>query len=256
MDCDRVLVSSGGWAKAKGPQKVKPPNNPNANKVIPVENEHDLIVDIKSIASVPHEPSKDGVRAFRAIRLPKGKACHVPNVTGAYVVNGDWLQIISPAIVYFKAQTARKPQLVTTFIDFGQANGEMSGISIESVPFPLMVKKNTYQKHTMITSVKDVIGFRVINVGMLPFSAHLQPCLSSIQPYKSLNIYKPMEVLKLITQPLANRIPHLSENAEEALEAEVEGIRKQDDAMANKIKAAALARLHPMLLKLTQRPCA
>ena len=74
---------------------------------VDVENDHELIVDLKSIASIPYDPDKDGIRTFRAIRMPKGKCFHVPDVIGKYVMDGEFLQIMAPALVYISTRRRR-----------------------------------------------------------------------------------------------------------------------------------------------------
>ena len=66
MDREQALGALGGWAKVKGPRKAKSPNNPNANRVITVENEQDLA----KIFAPPSGPQSNEARMAATQMVP------------------------------------------------------------------------------------------------------------------------------------------------------------------------------------------
>ena len=58
MGREHALGALGDWSKVKRPRKAKSPNHPNANRMITVENEQDLV----KIFAVPSGPQSNEAR--------------------------------------------------------------------------------------------------------------------------------------------------------------------------------------------------
>ena len=91
--------------------------------------------------------------------FPKGEAVHVPAMVGQYVTTGEWAAVTALTKVHFAASTMREPQLLVCFIDYAMSNPAMTGISVQTVPLPLMPRQGTFSTTSYITKMQDVIGF-------------------------------------------------------------------------------------------------
>ena len=145
----------------------------------------DLIIDFRAACSLPFDPNTEGVKSLRAIKFGKGRAVHVPNDAGKLYVFGDWCSVQALPKVYFKTSTHRDPELLLNFVDYGFANSEMSGISVETLLLPLLVSKGVYQNMTRLTRLEDVVGFSPINHSKTPWSVNLKPALQKQEMFKS-----------------------------------------------------------------------
>ena len=50
----------------------------------------DCVLDVRSLCGLPQDQEEDGVTAFRALLLPKGKTLHVPDEPGCYATLWPW----------------------------------------------------------------------------------------------------------------------------------------------------------------------
>ena len=70
MDREHALGALGGWVKVKGPCKAKSPKHQNANRLITVEIEHDLV----NIFALPSGPQSDEARIAATQMVPVYKS--------------------------------------------------------------------------------------------------------------------------------------------------------------------------------------
>lgn len=214
----------------------------------------DIILDMTALCSLPFQPCEEGVRAFRAILLPKGKALHVPHQPGHYIVNGEWSTQRSLALVHFKTATGRKPELLLSFMDFSVMSNESTGMFVESLHLPLQKKRNVYEETPRVTKISDVAGFTPINHHQLPWSAHLKPALTKSPLFNFWGVHSVDEVDKLIREPLSVRGDKLRNYTQKLIEAEVEGILRQDERAGEKQRAKFTAFLEKTMEKFDSLP--
>ncbi|KAL1496629.1 hypothetical protein AB1Y20_014233 [Prymnesium parvum] len=185
----------------------------------------DIMIDFKACSELPFDPDTGGVKAFRAIVFTKGKGLHVPDKPGHVIVCGEWSKQEALCLVHFAPQTKRDPQLLLNFVDYGYANNSMSGVSVESLPLPLLVKKGTYQDSPQLTRVSDVAGFTPIDAAKMPWAATLKPCLAKQALFKTFGISSPNDLSDwLESQKMEERVKQLVGMANSAMTSHLEAI--------------------------------
>ena len=93
-----------------------------------------LILDFKAACQLPFNPDNGGVKAFRAIIFQKGFGHHVPDEPAKLLLVGEYRRQYALELVHFDPSTARDPELLLAFVDYGLANSAMSGVSVETLP--------------------------------------------------------------------------------------------------------------------------
>ena len=142
--------------------------------------EHNLSLDIKTLISIPHQ--QDGpCRALQAVITEHGKCLHSEKSPGSTVISG-MASVITPfCLVHFIDATKRKPELLVGFGDYGMANIEGQGISVESIPLPLKMRQNQYQRDLYTTEMEKIAGFEQVDLTQIPWSIDLAPCLKGLR---------------------------------------------------------------------------
>ena len=208
----------------------------------------DLIIDFRSVCSLPFDPATEGTKALRALKFGKGKGIHAPNEPGKVFVCGEWQLLTVLMKVYFAPATHREPEFLLTFVDYGFANPAMNGVSVETLSLPLLIKKGVYQDSTRLTRIEDVAGFTPINPGHAPWSITMKPALQKQNFFKTFKIYAPADVPKwLTTQKMDKRIETLAKRTRVAMVDAVKELDRQDPHQASKTKAVFEAKLDSIL---------
>lgn len=214
---------------------------------------HDCVVDLRSLCSIPFDNAEDAVRTFRLLRFPKGKALHVPEKAGHYIVHGDYLSQWALSIVHFAEATARKPELCLSFYDYGVLGTTACGIYVESLALPLLKRKNVYSDTPRMTKISDVVGFSPIDFNSIPWSVHLKPALSKQLVFANLKLFSLQDVKANCRLLLDKRIEKLLVFTKEAMVKEVNASCGRDQRLINKrlaIYEATLAKTEKLLASL------
>ena len=190
---------------------------------------HEIVVDYKGLISLPFDTHNDGMKCARVLIFLRGKAVHVPNVTGQYVTVAPYDVIVAPCIVHF-AGGVRKPELCVSFTDFAATNGELAGVSCESIALPLKLAGGKFRTQVNFTQASMVLGFSPVPPGET--TINLPSTLKNISPFKQFGVSTVSTVLTLIGTGLGKRIPVLREHAQARIKAHVDAIKKAGDAAA------------------------
>ena len=97
-----------------------------------------VVLDLKAVHEFPFDPERAGTKSLRAFIFPRDRVTHVPGSPGKYVVDGDWSTETTLRLVYFAVGTQQKAELLLSFIDHGTADADSIGLSVESMPLPLL----------------------------------------------------------------------------------------------------------------------
>ena len=62
---------------------------------------HECVLDLRALARLPANPDDDGVHAFRAIFMQKGRTVHVPDEPGCYATTSPYRIQTAVCIVHF-----------------------------------------------------------------------------------------------------------------------------------------------------------
>jgi hypothetical protein len=208
---------------------------------------------LKGICGIPFDPLVDGVLSFRALMLPKGKSMAIPDVHGCFAVDGSWTNQVALMVVHFVEKTRRLPELLCYFIDHGMANRDQSGISVASLKLPLLIRKSTYEADTKVAPMSDVSGFTPISIAQAPWSIHLEPALKKLEPFATLQLFKPSTMGTWIAKPVASRIEVLVQMATAALEVAIAAVNRQDPSQASRVRSAAVAKLDTVVAALREK---
>ena len=216
---------------------------------------HDLVIDFRATCSIPFDPESDGVKSLRAIMFGKGKGIHAPSEAGKLYVVGDWKLLTSLLKVHFVSSTHRQPELLLAFVDYGFANSVMSGVSVETLSLPLLVKNGVYQTATKVTRIEDVSGFSPIPLSSAPWSITLKPTLAKKDFFKKNSIFAPADINKwLSSQTMLQRVQSLEKRTRVEMEAEIKDLGRQDPSQATKIKAVFEAKLKTLMDSIAKLP--
>ena len=217
-------------------------------------NTMDCVLDLRALCGLPEDPEEDGVVSFRALLLPKGKTLHVPDETGCYATLGPWRMQTALSLVHFVTATARKPELLLAFVDYGMlSNGASTGVFVMSLQLPLSKKRNVFEETPRFSKVADVAGFTTIDAKQQPWCAQLEPALKRQPLYEGNNLYSPADIPIHLRSPLATRIVGLLATARAGIATKVSALGRQDKRQAERVKAqltAQLDRAHQWLLSL------
>ena len=93
-----------------------------------------MIIDFKSVAEIPFDPQTNGVKVLRSIIYDKGTCCAKPDDASKMVIVGEWRRQFSLTLVHFAESTAREPELLLYFVDYGFCKGDLEGVSVETLP--------------------------------------------------------------------------------------------------------------------------
>ena len=241
-----------------------PPGNPDAvvwSGEVPPEidfntTETEVVIDLKALCVLPFDHEMDGVHAFRALFMPRGKTMKVPDAHGCYIVDGTYSNQTALSVVHFVDSTKRLPELLLSFIDHGMASGTQTGISVSSLKLPLLIRANTYEREIKVAPITDVAGFSRIKISDLPWSAHLEPALKLIEPFRTLAIGKPSAMDAWIKRPLADRLDSIRVIAVSDLDDEVAAVTRQDASQGSRIRTAGLARIDSAIQAIRARAAA
>ena len=215
---------------------------------------HDLIIDFKSVAEIPFDSHTEGVKALRGIVFDKGTCCVNPEDISKLLVVGEWQQESALSLVHFAKSTARDPELLLYFVDYGYCNSEVGGITVETLPLPLCLKKNTYQSDTRLTPITDVAGFETINHGTAPWSTSLKATLKQFVFFKQFEVFSDKGLEVHLKAELSDILEILMQHARDALNEEVAAIIRQDKSAGEKQKAMFTARLEALYKAMIQGP--
>ena len=248
-------ASRGSAAVAKAD---KPPVEPEKNERLVAfdATKQDLIIDFKSVAEIPFDPQTNGVKVLRSIIYDKGTCCANPDDASKMVIVGEWRRQFSLTLVHFAESTAREPELLLYFVDYGFCKGDLEGVSVETLPLPLCLKKNTYQTDTRLTPIADVAGFEAITLNHAPWSVQLKPTLKHFTFFKHFGVFDYKDMQAYIKSPLLERLDKLVALACEELDKETAAIVRQDKTVGEKQKALFKARLDALCSALKAQPLA
>ena len=213
----------------------------------------DVVLDFKSLCGLPWDPQQDGIHTFRALIFDKGKVMHVPDMPGRYVVDGNWDQQSSLQVVHFVESTRRLPELLLSFIDHGMACESQTGISVETLKLPLLIRKDTYETSARVAPMSDVAGFTRIAVTQAPWSLHLAKCLAKLPMFKELKITSPGDVEVFYHTPLSERVAKLRQITLATINTELKAALRQDAGVASRRKAALVATLDSIVATIQER---
>ena len=218
-------------AQTLGGRKMQAAVGTNVEGFKPCEaGTHELVVDYKGVLSLPFDTDNDAIKCVRALIFAKGKAVHVPNVSGQYVTTAPYTLVMAPCLVWF-ALSSRPPELCISFMDFAATNGGLAGVAVESLALPLKMQgKDKYRTLPNVAQANTVVGFSPLPSGEASIS--LSATLKGISPFKQFGVSTINEVSKLVGQPLANRICKLKDHALARILAQVTAIAKAGDSAA------------------------
>lgn len=215
--------------------------------------QHEIVVDLQAMCSIPFDAESSAVESLRAFQFDKGKVAHGP-CAGSYATAGEYKTLGSLMLVHFKPSTKRKVELVLSFADYGMVANGATGVFVCSVPLPLMKRKGVYENSVRYTKLDDVMGFSKIVEGGAPWSIHLKPALQKMGgAHNTYKLFTTVEVGKYIEKPMMEKIEEQLKAAKDALSFHLEGIRRQDAALAEKQTAqfeAQLAKTKEFLVEL------
>ena len=212
--------------------------------------ESNVVIDLKGLHEIPFDTESNGTKSFRALIFPKDRVSHIDERVGNYVVHGDYEVVTGLSIVYFRDGTLLLPNLLLSFIDHGWADADQSGISVESLPLPLMKGSKRYEKYSVIRPIEDIAGFSSLPKGM-PWCVHLAPTLKGLTVQMGYSIagvgVTDLSSLQIfIDGPLEDRIDQLFELAADAVEVEVAAQATQDQRAAQTVRVRFMAKLKSM----------
>ena len=218
-------------------------------------SKQDVVIDFRAACAIPFDPDSDGVKSLRAIAFGKGKGVHAPKEAGKLYVCGEWKLLTSLQKVHFVSSTHRQPELLLAFVDYGFANSTMSGVSVETLALPLLIKNGVYQTATKVTRIEDVSGFSPIPLTSAPWSITLKPALAKKDFFKKNSMYSPADINKwLSSQTMVQRVQTLEKRTRVEMEASIKDMARQDPSQATKIKAVFEAKLKTLMDSIAQLP--
>ena len=188
----------------------------------------ELVPDYKGLLSLPFDTETEGAKCVRFVLFAKGSVVHVPAATGRYVTTKPYEVVNLPMMVHFTG--LRKPEVCVTVCDFGATNGELSGVSIESLALPLKKSNNKYNTQLNMTLVDQVIGFTPLAAG--DATINISNTLKGISPFKQFAASTANGILNLIARPLHERIQKLKEHGMARIKLAVDAIAKSGDHTA------------------------
>ena len=213
-----------------------------------------LMLDFKAACLLPFNPDNGGVKAFRAIIFPKGFAHHVPDEPAKLLLAGAYRRQYALELVHFDRSTARDPELLLAFVDYGLANSAMSGVSVETLPLPLHIRKQTYNTESRLTPITSVVAFEEIDCGKAPWSVHLKACLEKIALFKRTEVFNTTSMKEWIKTKVEPRLEKLHKWATEDIHQEVAAISRQDVSQGTKQGAVFTAKLNSLFDSIRKWP--
>jgi len=228
-----------------GPPNLAPPKSSLAAMITFSAKEHNLSLDIKTLVSIPHQQDRP-CRALQAVVTEHGKCYHSEKSPGAMVISGTASVITTFCLVHFISATKRNPELLVGFCDYGMANIEGQGISVESIPLPLKVRQNNYQRDLYTTEMEKIAGFEQVDLTQIPWSTDLAPCLKGLREASWLEdarITGPAAALHWVNQPMEAKLTRLEMQGTRLIELETEKLVQQDSRSGNQARQLYVARL-------------
>ena len=228
-----------------GPPNLAPPKSSLAAMISFSAKEHNLSLDIKTLVSIPHQQDRP-CRALQAVVTEHGKCYHSEKSPGAMVISGTASVITPFCLVHFISATKRNPELLVGFCDYGMANIEGQGISVESIPLPLKVRQNNYQRDLYTTEMEKIAGFEQVDLTQIPWSTDLAPCLKGLREASWLEdarITGPAAALHWVNQPMEAKLTRLEMQGTRLIELETEKLVQQDSRSGNQARQLYVARL-------------
>jgi hypothetical protein len=214
----------------------------------------ECVLDLRALCALPVDQDEDGVMAFRALMLPKGKTLHVPNEPGCYATLGPWRTQIALSLVHFVKSTKRKAELLLSFVDYGMLSSTAHGIFTMSLQLPLTKQRNVYEETPRFTPIADVRGFTSIKSAQQPWAAVLKPALARQSIYSVPKLFSAEEIIHHLSHRLEARIKTIASTAREGMATAVADLARQDKRLAEKQKARFESRLASTLNWLTSLP--
>lgn len=222
---------------------------------VPFDSEsEELIPDWSGMCSIPFDMESEGLRTFRAMIAPRGKVMHVPDQPGQYIVDGAWTMQGALSIVHFRESTGRAPELLLSFMDFSSVSAIASGLFVETLKLPLLIRNNVYEDSPKTTKVRDVAGFSSINAKRAPWSLHLSQALSKQMVFNCYRIKSPTDMDTFCNLPLGGRVEQMIEWCKIELKEEVKQLQRQDPRLAEKQRLQFEARLHKVVSQIENMP--
>ena len=213
-----------------------------------------LMLDFKAACQLPFNPDNGGVKAFRAIIFPKGFGHQVPDEPAKLLLVGEYRRQYALELVHFDPSTARDPELLLAFVDYGLANCAMSGVSVETLPLPLHIAKKTYNTESRLTPITSVVAFEQIDCGKAPWSMHLKPCLEKIALFKRTEAFNTNSMKEWIKTRVEPRLEKLHKWATEDIHQEIAAISRQDVSQGTKQGSVFTAKLHSLFDSIRKWP--
>lgn len=209
-----------------------------------------VAIDLKALHELPFDPEASGTKSLRAFFFPMGNVTHVDNAPGKFVVNGVYGVENALSIVYFDDGKLQSPELLISFIDHGTANAAQTGISVESLPLPLLKAKGRYENMSVFRPIAEVVGFSSLPGG-LPWTVTLVPALKGLTQklgysFVALGIKDEASLTAFVNEPLADRIPRLFAAAADRLKVEVSEQEGQCARTAQKVLTKFTAKLEAL----------
>ena len=203
----------------------------------------ECVLDVRALCGLPQDSDEEGALAFRALLLPKGKTLHVPDEPGCYATLGPWHSQLALCEVHFVAATARSPELLLAFADYGMLNANRKGVFAMSLQLPLQKARNVFEETARFTKVADISGFSPIDVKRQPWCSLLEPALKRQPIYEEQKLYTPADIINHMRIPLATRIEALVKSARNGIAEKVKDLARQDNRQAQKASARMEAQL-------------
>ena len=143
-----------------------------------------MVPEIRSLCSLPADPTNEPLQTFRAMLFDKGATLHVPEELGSYVTLKPWSMQSALDMVHFIKSTKRVPEILIGFADYAAMMGGKPGscVYVVSLMLPLLKAHNIYQNTPRYTKAIDVAGFSPIDLKVPPWCTNLKPTLERCAP--------------------------------------------------------------------------
>jgi len=210
---------------------------------------HVAVLDLKGVFEFPFNPLQSGTKSFVVILFPRNKVVHA-GMSGCYVVDGGYSVERALGIAYFKDGSLQSPELILAFIDHGIADSSQTGISIESLPLPLLKGGKRYEQYSNCRPLESVVGFSSLPSG-IPWSVTLVPALKGLTAklgysFVTVGVSDLKTLTAFIATTLGDRVPELFKQAVVRLAAEVADQAIQDARAAQLVSVQYGAKLTAM----------
>ena len=212
----------------------------------------EVVLDLKGLHDLPTSDFAPALGSLRALVLPRGKHAHVPKLAGKYFVLGKFHVKHALAVVHFKPELNRPPELHTKFFDYGLHDYSMTGVMVESYLLPLKVAQGVYQSQPRYTSVTDVIGWSKVDTFDIS-AKELEAFLKRLDHFAMDGIVGEDTMLSHIALPLGERVDTLHNRVIGKLEADRDAAgQKPDEAHEEYLKQLSI--VNTLVAKIHELP--